>query len=280
MNRATWASLIITIAAISLFIWAFKATSGDWAAIASLVQAGVATALVWATWGSISRADQQIEKANEQIALLHQQFEVLLRQTRTLEQQVDIAERQIGLRSEPQILVTVNPQANEDSGGIEVEIINLSGFGIHVSGVVVEALHAYPVRRALKLIKRNLQPSEYASALLMSREEVAALDVHVGGPVDGDPNTRKYEDMLSDSDHYDWFPMYSLAVEYYYGPTGAGCYLSEYKFSLYRMAKTVAIERYWRIELKQTTFARMVGDGSWMPLYGFTQDGERRPLDW
>ena len=274
-----WATAILFAAiciAIVIFAFLSKKTVGDFS---SLAQAISAIVLVFVTISAITRSDAQLKKSDEQLSLMQEQLEISRKQTETLSEQVEIEKQIAGKDSEPSLLVDVNPVFNTTLGGITIDVVNLSNFPIRIASVTIEAVYAYPVRIPLNLSRKSLRPSESAEALFLDEDHVTQINEVIGGPHDGDPDPTKYEDMLDILGVHNWFPFESLEVEYYYGPTGSMRYLNTYRFSLFKMAKTIAIERYWRILLRQQEFSRMVGDGSWVPLWRFTFNGDRRPID-
>lgn len=249
---------IITIAIVlAVGIWAYKATSGDWAAVAAVVQAAVATALVWATYSSIQRSDQQVAVALEQVR---------------------VAQQQLGYGSVPNLIVEFNPLADAN-GNLSLDFINLSTFAIHVARVEAHGALAYPFIKMLSLPNRTIAPSSHVSGMLMEEMYVSQLDSMLTF-TDFDDTPDKERNQFEKEDVRQAFPLSEIHVEYFYGPTGDRAYRIEYQLELYRMPKTVAIERYWTLVLRPSQKMVRLGDGSWKPTATGDHHGNWRPSEY
>lgn len=242
-KNAPLVAAAVTIAGIVLVgWWAYRTTQGDWSAVASIVQAAVATALVWATYSSIQRSDQQVAVALEQVR---------------------VAQEQLGYGTSANLLVEFNSVADE-KGNLSLDLINLSPFAVHVSKVLIHEVAAYPTVRLVGLSERTVLPASHTSGVIISSADVNHLNSELTF-TDFDNSPDKERNQLEFDQIRKLFPATGMTIEYFYGPTGNTLYRMEFKFEVYRTAKSESIGRYWILNLVPVEKSVRKGDGSWVP---------------
>lgn len=271
------AALITMVLILVIGAWAYWATGHDWSVIAALVQAAVAFALVWATYSSIQRSDNQIDLALQQIQLGQDQFEVLQKQTSLITDQVAIAQKQLGYGTTPQFIIEVDENENTD-GGLNIDIVNLSPFAIYISRILVDEVRAYPTLRRISMSSRSIPSASHVSAEFIDQSIVDGLNSLLSF-TDFDYSEEAQKNQLENHDVRVIFAATNLSVEYFYGPTGNKMYRNDYSIEVYRLPKTVSIGRYWRIVLNPQGNYALLGDGSWKPTHIIDHHGNARPVE-
>jgi hypothetical protein len=280
--KLNYAYVLVTLGILYVSLYVYDSSDSDWSATASVAQALVAMVLVWITAATIARADSQLRKSQDQIDISIKQIEISNQQTQLLREQVNIANTQLGKGTEPNILglleILESPH-EQNPGGLSLVITNLSAFPIYINRVTVRDTN-YGMVMHLDYPKRTLHPADSSQVIILNKERMETLDHDMKNLIAraGIPSLGfdLIHHKLSNGERL--FPFSLLEIEIYYPPMSHQPFLHKYRFQLFGVPGTLSYTGSpWDVELTPTGISKRVGDGSWVPTWTWTLDGQRRP---